>query len=476
MTDTPIFEALNGLRRSDCYPFHMPGHKRNMKGHPLEAAYEMDITEIDGFDNLHDPQGLLLHSMEYAAKVYGTKETFFLVNGSTAGILTAIHACVGRGEKIIIARNCHQSVYNAVGLLGAKAAYLYPSVLPQWNMAGEIPVVEVERALEENPDAKALLLTSPTYEGIASPIAEIVKVVHKAGIPLIVDEAHGAHFPFSKEFPRSSLRQGADIVIQSVHKTLPAFTQTALLHIQGELVESRKVKRYLSVFQSSSPSYLLMGGIDDCIRRVEKEKEGLWSRVLKETAALRETAIGWKQIRIYEPMSGVEADPLKLVLGPIPGSRKEGHPYTAMDLYQELRKRYQLQLEMVTPGYVVAIVSCMDRPEGLKRLCRALQEIDSKLERGKEDPPVTVTKDTPPVTVMSIAEAQDAPSKSILLEDGAGRIAACFIKLYPPGIPLVAPGEVISQTILDKLIEYRQQGFWLQGLYQDRIRVIDRKE
>ncbi|MGN0308375.1 MAG: aminotransferase class I/II-fold pyridoxal phosphate-dependent enzyme, partial [Lachnospiraceae bacterium] len=178
-----IREALEELGRKDFYPFHMPGHKRRMDTHPLKRAYKMDITEIDGFDNLHHPQGLILEVMNRAKRLYGTKETFLLVNGSTAGILTAIHACVPYGEKIIISRNSHKSVYNAIALLNLQVVYLQPERLPEWDMAAGISIEAVERVIRENPDAKAVLVTSPTYEGFISPIREIADLAHTAGMP-----------------------------------------------------------------------------------------------------------------------------------------------------------------------------------------------------------------------------------------------------------------------------------------------------
>ena len=216
-------QKLYDYAKSDYYPFHMPGHKRQLdcRWNP----YELDITEIDGFDNLHDPQGLILDSMNRAKRLYNTKETFFLVNGSTAGILTAVHACVKRRGKILISRNSHKSVYNAAALLELETVCLYPQQLEDWNLAAGLSVEEVKRGLDENPDAQAILVTSPTYDGFVSPIKEIADLAHKAGIPLIVDEAHGAHFPFSEKLPESALTQGADLVVQSLHKTMPALTQ-----------------------------------------------------------------------------------------------------------------------------------------------------------------------------------------------------------------------------------------------------------
>ena len=491
-----IFEALEELYASDAYPFHMPGHKRNMENYPLERACQMDITEIDGFDNLHDPQGLILDSMNRAKRLYNTKETFFLVNGSTAGILTAVHACVKRRGKILISRNSHKSVYNAAALLGLEVVCLYPQQLEDWNLAAGLSVEEVKRGLEENPDAQAILVTSPTYDGFVSPIKEIADLAHKAGIPLIVDEAHGAHFPFSEKLPESALTQGADLVVQSLHKTMPALTQTALLHLQGNLVQLRAVKRYLSIFQSSSPSYLLMGGIDYCIRLVEEKKDELWTDILQQADRFFLKTRNLKHIQVWCGNRGNEEllslqggnkaqqlkDPLKLIIAP-GAALKAGRPYTGVELYQELSDIWQLQMEMMAPTYVLGILTCMDRPSGLERLEKALLKIDSQLTGagnscqlqteveeicGQQDS----WKNSQPEKRETIGEALEKEMELTLPDLAEGRECAAYINLYPPGIPLIVPGEVISRDIVDTLLTYSKQDLPLQGLIENKIPVV----
>ncbi|MGN0305766.1 MAG: aminotransferase class I/II-fold pyridoxal phosphate-dependent enzyme [Lachnospiraceae bacterium] len=481
-----IFEALEELRTSDIYPFHMPGHKRNMANHLLSRAYGMDITEIDGFDNLHEPQGLILEAMNRAKRLYGTKETFFLVNGSTAGILTAIHACVPYGGKIIVSRNSHKSVYNAIALLNLETVYLYPARLSGWELAEGLSIEEVERAIGDNPDAGAILVTSPTYEGFISPIEPIAKLAHAAGIPLIVDEAHGAHFPFFGELPESAINQGADLVIQSLHKTMPAFTQTALLHFQGNLVQLRAVKRYLSIFQSSSPSYLLMGGIDFCLELVEKEGQTLWKGILDWSDSFYEKAKELKHIRVWCGRKGnqellfprgekqARKDPLKLILMP-KAAIKEGKPYTGIELYHELLDRYHLQMEMVTPAYVLAILTCMDVKEGLERLEKALFAIDKSLEFAATDQEKEKGEPFVLEAAEPIGEAMKREEEWVLLHQAGGRECAAYINLYPPGIPLIVPGEVISRDLVATLLTYSKQDLPLQGLKGDKIPVIKRE-
>ncbi|MBQ9989939.1 MAG: aminotransferase class I/II-fold pyridoxal phosphate-dependent enzyme [Lachnospiraceae bacterium] len=479
-----IIEALEGLQQAGVYPFHMPGHKRRMKDHPLSQAYERDITEIDGFDNLHDPQGIILEAMEKAKKLYGTKESFFLVNGSTAGILSAVHACVSYGEKIIISRNSHKSVYNAIALLNLQTAYLYPKQIPEWNMAAGITGEEVRRVIQKNPDAKAVLITSPTYEGFVSPIRDISRLAHEAGIPLIVDEAHGAHFPFSEEFPESALYQGADLVIQSLHKTMPSLTQTAILHVQGNLIRIRKLKRFLSTFQSSSPSYLLMASIEECLLLAEKKGTCLWKIILKKTDEFYRDTEKLKYIRIWKEKTPAR-DPLKLILAP---GRviKDGKVYTGADLYRELLEDHHLQLEMAASAYALGILSCMDDPSGLERLKKALFKIDGELtaiedeeaaeaclKAGERQPGLGQAQRPFFLQVKeSIGNALDRKEEWVDLCRAEGREAAGFINLYPPGIPLIVPGEVISSQFVATLILYRKQDLPIQGLEEGKIAVV----
>ena len=261
---------LNELEQSDIYPFHMPGHKRAFL--PFANPYAIDITEIEGFDNLHHATGILQEAQQKAADLYGAKKTYYLVNGSTCGLLAAISAAVPRGEKILMARNCHKAVYHAMYLRQLVPVYLYPEDTA-YGIQGQVTPQMVQKQLKQTPDIRAVVITSPTYDGVVSDIKNIADTVHAYGIPLIVDEAHGAHFGFSPEFPENATRLGADAVIMSVHKTLPAFTQTALLHLCSDRIAEKKVAQFLGIYETSSPSYLLMAGIEKSLQIIEKDRE-----------------------------------------------------------------------------------------------------------------------------------------------------------------------------------------------------------
>ena len=268
-----LFEKLSAYGASDYYPYHMPGHKRRIKTDTMRELAQIDITEIDGFDNLHDAQGILRRVQEEAAVVYGAEESFFLVNGSTAGILSAISTAVSPGGKILMVRGAHKSAYHAAYLRDLQIAYLWPGVHPLFGCNLPATAKEVEEALQQTPDVQAVFIVSPTYEGLAADVKSIAEAAHKRNIPLIVDEAHGAHLGFDGRWPESSVKQGADLVIQSLHKTLPAPTQTAILHVNGKLVDRGRLRRFLGIYQTSSPSYIFMAAMEDAIVTTNANRE-----------------------------------------------------------------------------------------------------------------------------------------------------------------------------------------------------------
>ena len=238
-----LYAKLIEYGQSDFYPYHMPGHKRCEVGEgPLSGVSQIDITEIEGFDNLHHSEGVLKEAQHKASKLYGSKKAYYLVNGSTCGILAAISAATRKGDKVIVARNSHKAVYNALYLNELKPTYIFPRIT-RFGLQGQITVEDVQQAIEQTPDAKAVIITSPTYDGITSDVCAIAKIVHEKNMILIVDSAHGAHFGFGYGMPQNVIKQGADIAIESVHKTLPAYTQTALLHLCSDRVEAQKIEK-----------------------------------------------------------------------------------------------------------------------------------------------------------------------------------------------------------------------------------------
>lgn len=452
-----LYDKLIEYNKSDYYGFHMPGHKRNEKMFGTRLPYGIDITEINGFDDLHHAETLIKDQEERAAHLYKAEETHFLVNGSTVGILSAILGVTNRGDKILVARNCHKSVYNAMELNGLRPIYIYPEYEKDLQINGEVSGEKIEILLNENPDIKAVMIVSPTYDGVLSDVEKIAQIVHKRGIPLIVDEAHGAHFGFHPYFPENSNVKGADIVIHSVHKTLPSLTQTALIHINGEIVDREKVRKYLHMLQSSSPSYILMASIDRCMELLESEGDTLFELFAQRIDVFRTELQGLKHLEILQTE---QFDRSKFLIS----VKKTG--ITSKKLADILLHTYHLQMEMTGGTYVLAMTALGDTKEGFERLKRALFEIDQSLSDEKQEDhlPVELPKLPLVCTNEEIERKKCGNEELILWKASIGRISTEYAYVYPPGIPLIVPGEQITQEAIQVLALYAELGFSVEGI------------
>ena len=493
-----LINRLAAYARSDMYPFHMPGHKRrtgpedsfmNSCVDSFTNPFAVDITEIEGFDNLHHPEGILKDSMKWAADVYGADQTYYMINGSTGGILAAVCGSVPRGGRILVSRNCHKSVYHGICLNQLKTSYVYPQEIEGLGIQGGITAEDVDRMLNRYMDTQAVLIVCPTYDGIVSDIEAIARIVHRAGLPLIVDEAHGAHFRYDAMFPASALDLGADVVIQSVHKTLPSLTQTALLHIKcnrpdgGCYADRERIDRYIHMVQSSSPSYVLMASIENSIYQMEQTDMAPYGKQLHK---LRRRLGQMRHLRLADTGLIGQAGIRDLDISKIVVSTRGTCLYPAVDgltgftgahLDDILRREYHLEMEMCGADYVTAITTVMDSGEGLERLGDALTKIDSQLtdagykpdgRSGNQKSVYSMRCDT----AMSMGEAMEENMASVGLEDSAGCISGEFVYIYPPGIPIVAPGEWISRPILEVILEYRDKGLPVQGPADQSLRTI----
>ena len=438
-----IEQKLKALAQSDVYPFHMPGHKRQLSGF---FPYELDITEIEEFDNLHHAKGLLLEAQQYAAQMYQSRKAYYLVNGSTCGILAAISAATTKGGRVLVAE------------------YVYP-VATHYGIQGQIQAADVERKLVEKPDIQAIVITSPTYDGLVSDIRAIADLAHAHGIPLIVDEAHGAHFGLDEAFPDNATVLGADAVIMSVHKTLPAPTQTALLHLCSDRINGTKVEKFLGIYETSSPSYVLMAGIEESLRLADEAKGVQMKEYVRRLQAFRKKMRSLTILSVPDraDFAGEEAyayDIGKLLLvtnGAISGKA----------LQEKLLKQYGLQMEMSSGNYVLAMTSFVDTEEGLERLADALLEIDATLtvtDQREMFSPEKIYRQ--PKKAMEIDEVQDGESTSVAFSEAEGRICADYIYLYPPGIPVIVPGEVLDQQTLTVIETCQKMELDVEGLPQ----------
>ena len=480
-----LYDALTQYSSTDAYPFHMPGHKRRA-AHLCDPALS-DITEIDGFDNLHHAEGILKEAQERAAALYGSSETHFLVNGSTAGILSAIGACTRPDSCLLMARSSHRSAYNAAALNRVRTAWLYDPVDP----------AQVEAALERQTDVCALVLTSPSYDGVVCDVERIAQIAHSHGVILIVDEAHGAHFGMHPCFPESSVKLGADLVIHSLHKTLPALTQTALLHVNGPLADRRRLRYLLSVYQTSSPSYVLMASMDQCIRLLSEQKDTLFAAYADRLWRFYErTKLSHYSFRRTD-------DPSRILICPpagfcsAPGEQPSADDFcsalsdgtAAMQLYHTLRERFHLQPEMVSPSHVLMLSSVCDDEEGFRRLSDALLTLDREFAAGIKArhvskscphaiapeasfPPSGRQSGESPQTCCTIAAALEERTQAVPFSDSAGYVSAEFLMRYPPGVPLLVPGERITEAIIRRTELLQKCGYSMQGMEDHSLRQI----
>ena len=472
-----LYKKLERYGQSDFYPFHMPGHKRNLASSAGKFPFERDITEISGFDNLHHAEGILKEAQENAAQLYGTRRCFFSVNGSTAALLSAISACVSKGGSILVARNCHKAVYHALYLRELQPVYIYPHEDSRLGINGGISPSCVERYLEEHPEVEAVLITSPTYDGIVSNVEKIAEIAHRHEVLLIVDEAHGAHFRFSEYFPVSAADLGADIVIQSFHKTLPSMTQTAVLHVCSDRVDVEKVKQFMAIYQTSSPSYILMASIDACVDKMQKDGQQMFREFTFQLEKARQRLSQCQKIQLVQPgmldsTDVFDYDRSKLLFSTV-GTSMNGH-----ELHARLRDEFHIEMEMEAENYVLGIAAVGDTEEGFERLCSAIEKIDAETET-ETDAGQERTSYAKMKQVLSIAQAMDAQQRRFPLEESIGKISGEFAYLYPPGIPILVPGEQISGHLVRNVRRYMEQGLEVQGLSDstcETICVAARKE
>lgn len=466
-----ILNRLEEYSKDGYVPMHMPGGKRNTD---FSSTSELDITEIDGFDNIHNAEGIIKDASERAASIYGADRTLFLVNGSTAGILASICGTVRKHSKIIVARNCHVSVYNAVLLAEAEPIYVMPDVDQATGIYKGLTCEKIRKCVEDNPDVAAVVITSPTYEGVVSQTRQISEYLHEKGIVLIVDEAHGAHFKFSKEFPDSAVDCGADLVINSIHKTLPALTQTALLHISGNYVDIDRVERYWNIYQTTSPSYILMASIDRCMSILEADGQNLFKDYVNRLKNLR------NEIGKLENIKLLDSDDISKIILICQNGKY---------LYNRLLKEHKVQLEMASFRYVIAMTSIADKEEYYYRFLTALQMIDKtwKCNTEEED---NIYFENNTGSSYSVAESCSPdmvfiPAKALELQDEngyedfavncdevCGKISLSSVLIYPPGMPVVNIGERVTEEVIAVIRKANNAGLEVTGLKEGKIRCL----
>lgn len=496
-----INKYLDRYSKEGYYPWHMPGHKRQdvFADDFWETLFRRDFTEAEGLDDLHEPEFFMKDSLEQMRQFYGTEKTYMMVNGATGGILAALFACAPEHAKILMGRNCHKSVCHAVSLLNLKPEYIVPELLPGTDIFADITPEQIEKKIQEMKQKgglpAAVVITSPTYEGVISDICSIKNVLVPYDIPLIVDEAHGAHLPFMPKRNLSAVAAGADLVIQSTHKTLPALTQTALLHVnRKELIP--RVERYLHIFQTSSPSYLFTQSMEKAVVYAANHSE-VFEVYRKRLKHFRKKCKELKHIRLLQPEQTCYAyDKCKLVFtvtGMYPKNVDDtnGQKYgsaTGPWLAHVLAEYYHQVVEMAGAQHVIVMTSFADKKKTFNRLYGILKQMDAELtEASKEEEAANETdadrKDAadsglPEMEktvlfntkfhlleqVMTPGKAWTFDSSRKKLTEADGSIAAEYVYAYPPGTAVIAPGEKIDAQVIRDIIHMVETGLNMIGV------------
>lgn len=468
----PLVQALLQFKEATPVSFHVPGHKNGMLSNlpaDLRSALRYDFTELEGLDDLHEPEGVLEEAQHRLATLYKSDKSFFLVNGSTVGNLAMIYATCGMGDVVIVQRNAHKSVFHAIELTGAIPIFVSPPWDEETRTAGTLKAIQIDNALEAYPEAKAVILTYPTYYGETGlDLEEIIHSCHIRNIPVLVDEAHGAHFIVGKPFPRSALELGADVVVHSAHKTLPAMTMASFLHVHSNLVDPEKLAHYLRMLQSSSPSYLLMASLDDARVYAESYTEE------DKMKFMEQRSIFIKKLKELPYLEIIEVDdPLKLIV------RAEG--YSGFYVQKQL-EREGVYAELADLDQVLFVLPLLtvahDYPfEAIhEKIKRAFSRLDASMKVTARIEPIVYEEISK--LDYSSAEVRQLETEWIVYEAAIGEVAGASIIPYPPGIPLLLGGEMVMKEHIQSLTRLINAGARFQGaicLKEKKILVVKRE-
>ena len=475
-TAAPLYEALLNHRLNRIVHLDVPGHKGGRGNKELRdflgrTCLQSDVNSMKPLDNLCHPVGVIKEAQDLAADAFGAKNAFFMVNGATAGVQAMILSSCKPGDKIILPRNVHRSAINALVLTGAYPVYINPGVDQRLGIALGMAMEDVERTIAQHPDAKAILVNNPTYYGVCSNLKEIVRLAHQKGMMVLCDEAHGTHFYFGEDMPLSGMAAGADMAAASVHKTGGSLTQSSIL-LCGEKVNADYVRQIINLTQTTSASYLLMSSLDIARRNLALHGVAMFQKTCDFVNYAREeiNQIGGYYAFGRELCNGdtvYDFDPTKLSIH----TRDVG--LAGIEVYDLLRDEYDIQIEFGDIGNILAIVSAGDRELEIERLISALSEI--KRLYGKDPTGMFDHEYIPPVVKLPPQQAFYSPKESVPIEESLGRVCTEFVMCYPPGIPILAPGELVTGEILQYIRYARQKGCFLTGtedLSIQRLNVV----
>lgn len=474
----PILQGLKDYIAQNNIRFHMPGHKgKDYLSMWSDKVHKMDVTEVPGTDNLHDPKEIILESQKLAAKTFGARRTFFSVNGTTGGIYAAISTVAKPGSKVLVQRNCHRSVYNAIILNNLKAEYIYPSYSQKDMITTGINPSDIEESLKKHSDIVAVIITNPSYYGICSNIKEIAKIVHRYKKVLIVDEAHGSHFKFSDNLPMTAIDAGADISIQSTHKTLPAFTQSSMIHVGTDSIDIQRLANMVSMYQTTSPSYLLLSSIDLARAYMENEGKSKLNQIIdyiKETTSYLKGLDGvnvFDSDKVnYEDIYDFDVMKLLIHIDTLSGANLES----------VLRSKYNIQLEMSDHFYGLALCSVYDDVEDINQFTKALEDIlrnlkknKIKVSNGNQNYLGKISRYIEPKIEIPLHDAFHREKEIIDIHNSIGSISGGFVIPYPPGIPILCPGEIITSEVIEYIDFLKSNKVHVLGLLNKHEKEIE---
>lgn len=478
----PFFEALRDYLKKDMVAFHTPGHKYGQGIDPefIELVgrntFRIDLCELPEVDNLHDPEHVLKEAMELAAQAYGVDESFFLVNGSTCGNNTMVLSVCDPGEKILIPRNVHKSVISGILLSGAIPVYITPTWDKELGIDHNVTPEDVEAAFQRHPDVKGLLIVNPTYYGVTCDIRTVASICHKYDKPLLVDEAHGPHLHFHPQLPVSAVDAGADLVVQSTHKIIAGMTQTSMFHVRHGRINIDRVRKVLQLLQSTSPNYVLMASLDTARRQMALHGRKLLSHAIEiaEWARAELNKIPGVYCFGRERVGYPGFYNLDLTKLTINVSRLGISGFDCLDL---LNEKYGIQSEMATLTNVLEIVTFANPKQDLEKLVEAMRSIATEIHNKgvpKQMQPLVQQMDLPPLpeAVLTPREAFYAKTERVPFEKSAGRICTEIVSPYPPGIPILVPGERITQELVEYIKLVFRHGGFINGPEDIRLHTI----
>ncbi|MGG1660015.1 aminotransferase class I/II-fold pyridoxal phosphate-dependent enzyme [Brevibacillus sp. NRS-1366] len=476
--DTPLFNGLRKHAKKNPIQFHIPGHKKGKGMDPEfrwfigKNALSIDLINIGPLDDLHQPKGIIKQAQDLAAEAFGADHTIFSVQGTSGSIMTMIMSVCNPGDKIIVPRNVHKSIMSGIVLSGATPIFLHPEIDPVLGISHGITPKAVEQALEQHPEVKAVLVINPTYFGIAGDLKKIVAIAHSRGIPVLVDEAHGSHVHFHPRLPLSAMQAGADMAASSMHKLGGSMTQSSILNVRGNLVSWKRVQAISTMLTTTSTSYLLLASIDAARKRLATAGKALLDNAinLAEEARAQINRIDHLYCvgrEIIGTNGAYTLDPTKLVI-----SVKE-LGITGYDVEKWLRERYNIEVELSDLYNILCIVTPSDRKEDLQILVYALEEL-SDLFKDQKDLQDHAVMQLPEIPILAVTprDAFYAPTEVIPFEESVGRIIAEFVMIYPPGIPIFIPGEVISEKNLAYTRRNIEAGLPVQGPEDSDLKTI----